>query len=65
MNCPCGSQTAFFSHSVKRIEKAREWSARVEDGHLPVRIDRDCCPQCGRERAQIFSHNGKLIEVRG
>jgi len=65
MNCPCGAMTGFFSHTVKTLAKAQEWLADATESDLPVRIDRDVCPSCGRERAQIFDRNNVLMEVRG
>lgn len=65
MQCPCGRDTTNLVHHVKGIEKAREWLPTVRECELPVRIDRDRCYGCGRERLRVWSNVHTLLRKRG
>lgn len=66
MQCPCGRDTTPLSHRVKTLETALVWSEKVTEADLPVRIEQDRCPSCGRQRTRVFTDNPhRLIESRG
>lgn len=64
MQCPCGSETALSSHEVKTLAKATEWYLAASDDVLPITIERDICPGCGRERRTI-TKGGEILHREG
>lgn len=48
MQCPCGGETGYYGHQVKKRETAQAWYPGY-DGPLPVVVCRDRCTACGRQ----------------
>jgi hypothetical protein len=48
MQCNCGEKTEAKTYQVKLIDSAREWYPLAEPEHLPIRLELDICPACGR-----------------
>ncbi len=55
MNCKCGGNTTSTSHEVKSLKVAQEWEESITEGDLPVKIDNNICPACGRQYVMIFN----------
>ena len=64
MQCPCGSETRNQVHQVKTMERALEWTGGY-GAKLPITVDQDKCPACGRIHLVVYDKNGRKIEERG
>ena len=64
MQCPCGEETRMSSHLIKTIKKAREWHGETSTDNLPLTIEQDKCPACGRIHVEIYD-GATLLEWRG
>lgn len=65
MQCSCGANTVNLVHEVKTLKKSREWCGGVMPKHMPIQVDRDQCPSCGRERLMVWDRLHSLILKRG
>ena len=65
MMCPCGETTVERQHEVKTLAKAREWFSGVEKTDLPILVNRDLCPSCGREKNSGLTGSGEFLEGQG
>ena len=64
MECERGSNCKEQSHTVKTIDKAREWFPGAEIIDLPLRIDQRISSS-GRIYARFFDKDGELIGIKG
>ena len=64
MQCPCGEETRAGSHQVKTLLKAQEWCQEATEADLPIMVEQERCPACGRQQTTITSESG-LFEKRG
>ena len=64
MQCNCGGETRESTHEVKTLGKAQEWDSTVTPGDLPIRVQQDRCPGCGRSRVTIY-RRGLILARRG
>jgi hypothetical protein len=64
MECDRGSVCKEQSHTVKTIDKAREWFPDAEIIDLPLRIEQRISSS-GRIYARFFNKAGKLIGTKG
>ena len=64
MQCNCGNKTEPNTYRIKSIDHAREWFPLAEPEHLPIRLELDICPACGRTRRKVFS-NKVLLWTQG
>jgi hypothetical protein len=60
MQCPCGDETINQVHQVKTMAKALEWTKGVPAA-LPIKIDQDKCPACGRLDFKVFDRHGVRV----
>ena len=65
MMCPCGELTKECQHEVKTLAKAREWFGGVGKSDLPILVNRDICPSCGRQKHSGLTRSGSLLEGHG
>lgn len=62
MQCSCGEETKSAKHEVKTLKKAQEWYPLVEESNLPILVDQDFCPACGRAMATIEFASGTTVK---
>ena len=55
MQCKCGAETKIQQHQVKTMAAASEWFDEIEEAQLPILVDQDKCPGCGRIAYSISS----------
>jgi NAD-dependent dihydropyrimidine dehydrogenase PreA subunit len=55
MNCKCGGNTVNAVHQVKTLKKAVEYQASLNQQDLPITVDKDTCPSCGRCEINIIT----------
>ncbi len=65
MLCPCGSETRNQQHEVRTKAKALEWFAEVKDGELPILVNQDKCPGCGRLAYSVYTSSRHKVYERG
>lgn len=64
MQCSCGEETKLASHEVKTLSKAIEWFSGIKEDQLPIVVEQDRCPACGRARRTIH-FDGVIIHAAG
>lgn len=62
MQCPCGESTINQVHEVKTMAKAMQWT-KGTPADLPIKVDQDLCPACGRLEAMVLDVHGNRIDV--
>ena len=55
MQCNCGKKTVPTTFQITTLDKAIEYNPLVEPEHLPITVDMDICPTCGRMKIKVFS----------
>jgi ribosomal protein S27AE len=64
MQCTCGSELTSSSHEVKTIKKAQEWATYAQEHDLPLRVEQDSCPRCGRNMWLARNKAGIMLEKK-
>ena len=64
MECQEGSQTKLSEHTVKTLEKVKEWFEGSRQFDLPIRVIQHTAGN-GRCMIKILDNTGKLIHQRG
>ena len=64
MQCPCGDETRIGVHEVKTLSKAQEWCQAATEADLPIMVEQERCPACGRQQSTISNESG-LFERKG
>lgn len=65
MQCKCGEETRIGTHEVKTLAGAMGWFDDVFDTDLPLTIEQDKCPACGRMHYEVYDCGGKLLKQQG
>ena len=61
--CKCGQETISSRHKVTTLKKAVEWVDFTTQKDLPLEIDQNKCPGCGRINYKVYSSAGKTIKT--
>jgi hypothetical protein len=64
MECPRGSIVTESTHTVKTLDKARDWFDDITSDDLPITVNQFKSGN-GRLRVQIYNNKGRLIHNRG
>ena len=54
MNCKCGGNTKNTAYEIKTLRTAREYQPSLIQQDLPITVDKDTCPSCGRCEINII-----------
>ena len=55
MNCKCGGNTVNAVHQVKTLKQAKIYQPSLIQQDLPITVNRDSCPRCGRCEINIIT----------
>tara|TARA_R110001606_G_C15105556_1_gene620255 strand:- start:44 stop:316 length:273 start_codon:yes stop_codon:yes gene_type:complete len=60
---PKGGTVVESTHSVKTINKAREWYSQCVESELPIKINQQDAD--GRLRVRVYDNNDKMVSSKG
>tara|TARA_R110000823_G_scaffold287656_1_gene405925 strand:- start:44 stop:241 length:198 start_codon:yes stop_codon:yes gene_type:complete len=60
---PKGGPVSESTHSVKTINKAREWYSKCVESELPIKINQQDAN--GRLRVRVYDNNDNMVSSKG